>query len=482
MEKYELTKNTFKTVFSSSLLHRVRATKDFTLADGTKISKGDLGGYVSSLRNLSQEGNCWLLNDAAAIDSSYVIGDAIVKDSAIIRDCGSAEGASIVEGHAIVGQHASVMDSAIVSDNALVAGFAVVKDIAVVKGSAKIIDNAIIRDSAVICGNALISDSALVQDNTQVSNNAFVGGNASIEDNAIVSSGTISDFAVICGNVNISSEDVVVEGKSVVTGNAILNKKALINTDNTIGVNAFNYNEYSFTVSADICTKITDENFLQHSLIPVSGKCCMFFRPSGAVNLFLPNLSERFPFVPYSAFFIGEKELWETLLKKLPLSDSSLGVLSEEEFMFYNYFLSKGYEGIDADISKIGASFLTPILTCSILGDKARIKEKLPYIISMCQKYLFAYLVSFLLRFFEKIYKMDEYICSNKPVENLLDCCSINLKDRSIVSFGYFGEGMFNSELIRMIRNTCNLSKEWEDNILLSLSSKSPSLLKPLIL
>lgn len=208
----------------------------------------------------------------------------------------------------------------------------------------------------------------------------------------------------------------------------------------------------------------------------------MFFRASGFVSLYLPNLSERYPFVPYSTFFTSKKELWETLLEKLPLSNPSLGVLSEEEFMFYNYFLSKGYEGIEADISKIGASFLTPILTLSTLGDKAKIEEKLSYIIPMCQKYLFAYFVGFLLRFFEKIYKMDEYVCSNEPIENLLNCCSIDLKDKSIASFGYFEEGMFNAELVRMIRKTCNLSDSWEDNILLSLNSSGPSLLKPLIL
>ena len=38
--------------------------------------------------------------------------------------------------------------------------------------------------------------------------------------------------------------------------------------------------------------------------------------------------------------------------------------------------------------------------------------------------------MTFLLRFFEKIYKMDEYVCSNEPIENLLNCCSIDLKDK----------------------------------------------------
>ena len=55
--KYELTDET-KTTFGNTL-YRIRALKTFN-----DIQVGDLGGYVESEDNLSQEGNCWLYNDA----------------------------------------------------------------------------------------------------------------------------------------------------------------------------------------------------------------------------------------------------------------------------------------------------------------------------------------------------------------------------------------------------------------------------------
>ena len=507
MKKYELTKDTHKTTFSKKPLYRIKATKDFVLSDGTKISKGDLGGYVSSLKNLSQDGSCWIMPEAAAIDGSQVIQDAILKDNAlvmnnaevrddaIVKDSALIKGFATIKDNALVVNNAEVRDNAIIKDSALikgfatikdnasVAGFAVVKNIAVVKDNAKIIDNVIVRDAAVVCGSALISGSAVVRDKAQVSNNAFVGDRASIEDNAIVSAGNISGFAIIRGNVNISSKDVFIKGKSVVTGNAILNKKTFINTNNTIGVNVFNCNKYSFNVSSDIYTKITDENFLQYSLVPISEKCCMLFRPSGFISLYLPNLSERYPFVPYSTFFTSKKELWEGLMEKIVSKALSTPKgLSSEELLFYEFFLNTNYIDIEEMIIEASDIFFKCLIGSSSPLTAKTIKKNLIYLIKMYQRYLFAYFIGFLLRLFEKIYDLDEYVCSNEPVKELLNCCCIDLVNKTISSLE---ENLFyNNEIIRMIKNVCGFSEEWETKMisLFSGSFRNAVLLKGLIL
>jgi hypothetical protein len=56
---------------------RVRALKDF--AD---VKKGDLGGYIQSEDNLSQEGNCWIYDNAKVYGNAKVYDNALVYDSA----------------------------------------------------------------------------------------------------------------------------------------------------------------------------------------------------------------------------------------------------------------------------------------------------------------------------------------------------------------------------------------------------------------
>ena len=87
--KYELTDETIE-VYGRTL-HRIKALKDI----GTSVKKGDLGGFVESERNLSQEGNCWVYGSAKVCDEAGVYGSATVFSSAKVygsaKVCGSAE-------------------------------------------------------------------------------------------------------------------------------------------------------------------------------------------------------------------------------------------------------------------------------------------------------------------------------------------------------------------------------------------------------
>lgn len=85
MKKYELTDETIE-VYGTAL-HRIKALKDFG-----NVKKGELGGYVESERNLSQEGNCWVYGDAKVYGNAWVYGNAEVcgdADYIIIKGLGS---------------------------------------------------------------------------------------------------------------------------------------------------------------------------------------------------------------------------------------------------------------------------------------------------------------------------------------------------------------------------------------------------------
>ena len=52
-KKYELTEEVME--YEGVILHRIKALKDFG-----DVKKGDLGGWIKSEENLSQEGLCWV--------------------------------------------------------------------------------------------------------------------------------------------------------------------------------------------------------------------------------------------------------------------------------------------------------------------------------------------------------------------------------------------------------------------------------------
>ena len=109
MKKYELTDETIDV--SGTTLHRIKALKDFG-----NVKKGELGGYVESERNLSQEGNCWVCGNAKVCGDAEVCGNAKVYGNAWVF--GNAE----VYGNAKVYGNAWVYGNAEVCGNARVYG------------------------------------------------------------------------------------------------------------------------------------------------------------------------------------------------------------------------------------------------------------------------------------------------------------------------------------------------------------------------
>ena len=120
-KKYELIK-TYGEPYS------IIALKDFTLITGEQIKKGDLGGFVKSEDCLSQDGLCWVMNEATVEgkvsdnavvqndveikQNAIVTGNAVIKDSAIVE--GTVSGNAVVQGSTYVGPNATVTGNAVV--------------------------------------------------------------------------------------------------------------------------------------------------------------------------------------------------------------------------------------------------------------------------------------------------------------------------------------------------------------------------------
>ena len=65
MKKYELTSET-KIVFGH-ILYRIKALSSFGY-----VSAGDLGGFLESEKNLSQNGNAWVFGNAEVYGNAEV--------------------------------------------------------------------------------------------------------------------------------------------------------------------------------------------------------------------------------------------------------------------------------------------------------------------------------------------------------------------------------------------------------------------------
>ena len=82
MKKYELTSET-KIVFGH-ILYRIKALSSFGC-----VSAGDLGGFLESEKNLSQNGNAWVSGDAEVFGDAEVSGDAEVFGNAEVSEIGA---------------------------------------------------------------------------------------------------------------------------------------------------------------------------------------------------------------------------------------------------------------------------------------------------------------------------------------------------------------------------------------------------------
>ena len=133
IKKYELIKDDFiilEDILEDNKLHklyRIRALKDFS-----DIFAGNMGGYIESENNLSQEDNCWVHNDAKVFENAKVCGDAIICDNAKVYG------------------------------NATICGNAWVCDNVKVYGNAKVCDNAVVLADAIVCGDDIITGNMAV--------------------------------------------------------------------------------------------------------------------------------------------------------------------------------------------------------------------------------------------------------------------------------------------------------------------------------
>lgn len=156
MTKYRMTEETTK-IYNNTTLYRIEAVKDFETNCGM-VHAGDKGGFIQEEKNLEQDGNCWIF------DNAKVYFGGVVKDNACIKDNATVSHGAIVEKSAKMFNNSSAVNS-------------------------KVTDNAELRDRAIVICECVISD------------NVVIGGHAELEECTIGGSCKIGGDAELEGVV-----------------------------------------------------------------------------------------------------------------------------------------------------------------------------------------------------------------------------------------------------------------------------------------
>ena len=163
MKKDELTSET--KVINCVKLHRIKALESFG-----RVEKGEMGGWIESEKNLSQDGNAWVGGNAKVCGNAWVGYNARVDRNATIS------GNATVSGNAKVRGNATISGDAIVSGNATVCGKATIGGNATVGEDAKVYGNATVGGDAIVSGNATVGWNAKVYGYATVGEDAKVRG------------------------------------------------------------------------------------------------------------------------------------------------------------------------------------------------------------------------------------------------------------------------------------------------------------------
>ena len=155
MKKYELVpENTVN--INGKTLYQIRSLISFETISFGEIRPGDLGGYVESEDNLSQEGTAWISGNSCVLNKARVSDKGVVCDTACVSDFAEIKGHAVLQDNAHVFGEATVCESSLIGDNARVGGKACIC------GDSSIRDFAIVDGTAYITGNSYICNTARI--------------------------------------------------------------------------------------------------------------------------------------------------------------------------------------------------------------------------------------------------------------------------------------------------------------------------------
>lgn len=235
--KYRLTENSVE--YKGKTLYQIESLTDFeiTTGFGFQVKKGDLGGYIESESNLSQQGNCWIGENVYVLDNAKIENNAFIDCVCIVQDNSRVFEQAYIEDGGLKTYRTNISGQAQIYGNAFI-----YKTILTVCDNAKIYGSAQANHTQLsLSGNAAFSGGKIdhfdakkghihLRENAEICG-GWLSGNCSVYGNAKILGGGLHDNAEIFGNAKIYDSDIC--------GNATVEGNVEIHFDTNINDNAY---------------------------------------------------------------------------------------------------------------------------------------------------------------------------------------------------------------------------------------------------
>lgn len=221
----------YKLIRAGSMkIHRTNDTAGFYRLQALRdipehnVKAGDLGGYVTKKKNLSQEGPCWIGGEAQVIgnvkvsERAYIGGSAVVRVHEVFMQP-YAVSPIIIKGGTRIEDYADILTirkksedpygKCVLEGNVKIYGNASLQNVFNIFGNAKIYGNAqlvasdVISGTSEIFGNAVIGESCTIKGASKIFDDAKIDTHAEIINSVIAgSSHILKNQKVIDGQTN----------------------------------------------------------------------------------------------------------------------------------------------------------------------------------------------------------------------------------------------------------------------------------------
>ena len=165
------------------------------------VSKNQIGGWIQSPANLSEDGDCWVHPDGFVAQHAVISGDAQVY-SGIVHDSALVDGKAIIGHHSLDRQFPRVFGNAHITNNAHIWGEASVSGFVRVQDSASVHDHATVRDHVVLRSNASVFHHAIVFGTARLQDGAFACCNSMVGGTTV-----LYDHCCVCGHTMLMGDE-----------------------------------------------------------------------------------------------------------------------------------------------------------------------------------------------------------------------------------------------------------------------------------
>ena len=170
-KKYELTDITME--FEGRTLYRIRALEDFY-----DVEKGDLGGWLQSEDNLSQEGYCWIYDNAKCVDNARMYDNSRIYNNAVMYD------------YSAMYDDSRMYDYSAMYDNSRMYDYGRMYDDSAMYGCSEIYEDSVMFDYSAMYGNS-----------------AMYGHSAMYNCSAMYDNSEMHDYSETCGNSKLKGRE-----------------------------------------------------------------------------------------------------------------------------------------------------------------------------------------------------------------------------------------------------------------------------------